>query len=90
MTAGKRMRRLFSVRLFTNGRVTPPVAKRPPAVGANYGAPPRLRLMERGMSLTEAAAFADAINRGAREGLSYEAATARALEALRQLRQPAD
>ena len=55
-------------------------------VAANFGAPPRLRLMERGMSYEEAAVFAATIDEGAREGVSYEVASERAQAAVSALR----
>lgn len=50
----------------------------------NHGAPPRLRLMERGMSYEDACFLTDAINDGCASGLPFAAAQKDAYRRLHQ------
>mmetsp|Transcript_73802 Transcript_73802/g.238963 ORF Transcript_73802/g.238963 Transcript_73802/m.238963 type:complete len:268 (-) Transcript_73802:60-863(-) len=57
------------------------VAKTTADVGVrNFGAPPRLRLMEKGFSFEQATSIARTIERCSAEGMAYEEAWAKAME----------
>ncbi len=56
----------------------PPPPPPPSAADANFGAPPRLRLMERGMSYEQASAVVAGIDEARARGLAYAAAYAAA------------